>query len=339
MESVEQPMAWSRVFNFDDPFPFQQSIRGSDNKLLLTRKGDFRAELTQVTFNRLMMQRFDVTLPQVYTSQITSGRRVIAFLTGEQPTFLHRGRDLSLNEIVVCNYDVVHHRTEGDCRFGAMSLAPGDFDAACRAIAGDEFSGVELEYLVRPSSVLMRQLQQQHELIGKIAIATPNLLELPEVARALEHNITYTMIKCLTEGLTSKVEGANHRHGRIVARFEEFLEANPVQPLYLADICTAIGVAERTLRVACEEHLGMGPIRYLTLRRLHLVRRALLRADPSCSTVTKIATDHGFWELGRFAAAYRTMFGEPPSITLRRFADDNYVFDRPTSPATVSFSD
>ncbi|MFC7696106.1 helix-turn-helix domain-containing protein [Bradyrhizobium sp. GCM10028915] len=172
-----------------------------------------------------------------------------------------------------------------------------------------------------------------------MAIATPDLLELPEVARALEHNITYTMIKCLTDGLTTQVEGANHRHGRIVARFEAFLEAHPVQPLYLADICTAIGVAERTLRMVCEEHLGMGPIRYLTLRRLHLVRRTLLRADPSCSTVTKIATDHGFWELGRFAAAYRTMFGEPPSITLRRFADDNYVFDRPTSPATLSFSD
>src|SRR4051794_23775115 len=185
-------MAWSRVFNFDDPFPFQQSIRGSDNKLLLTKKGDFRAELTQVTFNRLMMQRFDVTLPQVYTSQITSGRRVIAFLTGEQPTFLHRGRDLSLNEIVVCNYDVVHHRSEGDCRFGAMSLTPDDFEAACKAIAGEEFSGVELEYIVRPSATLMLQLQQQHELIGRMAIATPDLLELPEVARALEHNMTYT---------------------------------------------------------------------------------------------------------------------------------------------------
>ena len=62
----------------------------------------------------------------------------------------------------------------------------------------------------------------------------------------------------------------------------------------------------------------MGPIRYLTLRRMHLVHRALLRADASSATVTSIATGHGFWELGRFSVAYRALFGELPSETLRR---------------------
>lgn len=102
----------------------------------------------------------------------------------------------------------------------------------------------------------------------------------------------------------------------IVARF---LEANPDQPFYLlAEICAAIGVAERTLRTACEDHLGMGPIRYLNLRRMHLFRRAMLRADSSTNSVTRIATNHGFWELGRFAVGYRTMFGDSPSASLRR---------------------
>ena len=79
-----------------------------------------------------------------------------------------------------------------------------------------------------------------------------------------------------------------------------------------------LGVAERTLRASCEEYMGMGPIRFLTLRRMHLVRQALLSAVPSTSTVTRIATDHGFWELGRFAVAYRAAFGELPSETLKR---------------------
>jgi transcriptional regulator GlxA family with amidase domain len=111
--------------------------------------------------------------------------------------------------------------------------------------------------------------------------------------------------------------GTGHRHDIIIAKFEEYLEANPNTPMYLAEICAAVGAAERTLRFACKKHLGMGPIRFLALRRMHLVRRALSDADSS-TTVTRIATDHGFWELGRFSGAYRALFGETPSETLRR---------------------
>jgi transcriptional regulator GlxA family with amidase domain len=117
-----------------------------------------------------------------------------------------------------------------------------------------------------------------------------------------------------------------------MVKLKEFLEANSDRPLYLPEVCAALSVAERSLRASCEEHLGMGPIRYLTLRRMHLVRRALLRAEHSETTVTNVATDHGFWELGRFSVAYRALFGEAPSDTLRRPANQAAVeFTRPSS--------
>jgi AraC-like DNA-binding protein len=76
----------------------------------------------------------------------------------------------------------------------------------------------------------------------------------------------------------------------------------------------------------------MGPIRYLSLRRMHLVRRALLRADSSTTTVTRLATDHGFWELGRFAVAYRALFGESPSVSFHRPPNDRPILlNRPSS--------
>jgi len=65
----------------------------------------------------------------------------------------------------------------------------------------------------------------------------------------------------------------------------------------------------------------MSPHKYLWLRRMNLVRRALTLGDPSGASVTVIATDHGFWELGQFAVAYRRLFGESPSVTLRQPAE------------------
>jgi AraC-like DNA-binding protein len=55
---------------------------------------------------------------------------------------------------------------------------------------------------------------------------------------------------------------------------------------------------------------------------MHLARRALSRGDPEKTSVTEIATDYGFWELGRFSVVYRSLFGESPLTTLRRLPGD-----------------
>ena len=63
----------------------------------------------------------------------------------------------------------------------------------------------------------------------------------------------------------------------------------------------------------------MSPICYLWLRRMTLARTALLRADAS-TTITAVALNFGFVQLGRFAVSYRSLFGESPRATLARSA-------------------
>jgi AraC-like DNA-binding protein len=91
----------------------------------------------------------------------------------------------------------------------------------------------------------------------------------------------------------------------------------------MADLCKAVGASYQTLRACCQEHLGISPKRYLLLRRMHIARRALRRAEAEKTTVTEIATTYGFWELGRFSVAYRSLFGEAPLATLRPRNDIN----------------
>jgi AraC-like DNA-binding protein len=144
------------------------------------------------------------------------------------------------------------------------------------------------------------------------------------------------MATCLVAHLPAGADNRSRHHSAIIKRFEELLAENSDRPVHLLEICAAVGACERTLRICCEEHLGMGPIRYLWLRRMHLARRALLLGDPANTSVTSAATKYGFWELGRFAVSYRQLFDESPSATLQRSPGPHRTFrDRPLKFAGV----
>ena len=310
-------MALSRVFSLDDPSACQAVFPSADVELFPTAKGNFHAAITQVGMNRIWMHRIHISLPEINTVAVKRGRRSIGFLTEcNSSSLLDCGLEVRPGDMVINRSDVVHQRSDADFHYGTLSLSSDDLAAAAEAIVGRELPEKPYKSTIRPPSALMLRLLKLHKSIGQLAHDTPDILELPEVTRALENELTHILVRCLAEGRSLEQTNGDRRCDTTFARFVEFLEAHPHRPLYLTEICAAIGVAERTLRASCERHLGMGPIRYLTLRRMHLVRQALLHSDPSTKTVTQIVTDHGFWELGRFSVAYRMLFGEPPSKTL-----------------------
>ena len=118
-----------------------------------------------------------------------------------------------------------------------------------------------------------------------------------------------------------EVEPMHGRHSipprKIVRASMDFVDQYVGEYLSVAQLATAAGVSERTLRDAFQHCFGLAPVRYLNRRTLHQVRSALKAADPSLATVTQVATQFGVWELGRFARDYRNLFGELPSATLR----------------------
>jgi len=161
-----------------------------------------------------------------------------------------------------------------------------------------------------------------HSAAGSLASSAPEVLTHPEAARSLEEALTHAMIWCLAGSERLETDRRFRNHLLVMARLEDFLGAHPDRPLYLSEICAAANASEHTIQVCSREHLGMGPVRYLWLRRMHLARHALLRASEGAAAVTSIAMANGFWELGRFSVAYRGLFGETPLTTLRRPPDD-----------------
>jgi transcriptional regulator GlxA family with amidase domain len=150
-----------------------------------------------------------------------------------------------------------------------------------------------------------------------LAETKPEIIAHQEVARAIEHDLLYALINCLISSDPLKSSASNQRQGDIIARFEDVIAAHPERHLPTPELCAIIGVPERTMRMCCAEFLGMSPSQYLRLHRLNLARAELRRIVSPATSVEEVARRHGFPELGRFAAIYRTVFGERPSTTLR----------------------
>jgi AraC family ethanolamine operon transcriptional activator len=105
---------------------------------------------------------------------------------------------------------------------------------------------------------------------------------------------------------------------QVVRLADDYMAARIGQPLYSEEVCAALGIPMRTLHDAFVAVHGMSMHRYLRIRRLNLARQAL-RADPGGgpTQVKAAALRFGFWHFGRFAQAYRALFGELPSETAR----------------------
>lgn len=115
------------------------------------------------------------------------------------------------------------------------------------------------------------------------------------------------------------VEGLRQRHDSApfyIVRAEREMRRQLYDAFSVAGLASAAGVSERTLHLGFRRFRGTTPMGRLLALRLHEARQLLGNAE-SGTTVARVAAEVGFHQFGRFAAAYRDMFGELPSETLR----------------------
>ncbi|HEX5327738.1 MAG TPA: helix-turn-helix domain-containing protein [Acetobacteraceae bacterium] len=298
---------------------FAAAIRTVGTVVTVTRRGDFVARLTRIDLHSVWMQRGEESLPRILQADHNPRRYGIAFASEPAPAFLWNGVVVQHTDIaIVAGSRTYSHRSSGPQRWGSMSLSIDTMQEIGAAVAGRDPAALHQALILTPPASAMARLRRLHAAAAHLAETTPELIADADAVRGLDQLLIHAFVSCLNEGQSRHERLAQGHHGIIIRRFRRQLEENPDRAIYLPELCAAIGVAERTLRACCQEHLGMSPKRYLLLRRLHLAHRALRDSTAAGSTVTEIATRYGFWELGRFAGAYRSLFGEPPSATLRR---------------------
>jgi AraC-like DNA-binding protein len=95
------------------------------------------------------------------------------------------------------------------------------------------------------------------------------------------------------------------------------LTERPSYPWSVGELAQSVHLSVRALQQAFSRSVGMSPMSYLRQVRLTQAHRELSNGSPEEFTVREVAERWGFVHHGRFAAAYRSRFGETPRQTLR----------------------
>jgi AraC-like DNA-binding protein len=286
--------------------------------MVLTVSGDFRAQHTCVALPHLSLLRSWEERPRVAFLSLAPDRVFITFAAHSSRPLRWGGVELQAGDIVFHGRgERMHERTGGPCHWASISQTPQHLAACSKALTGTDLAAPRAGQVLRLPASILAPLRRLHADACRLVEKKPALMAQPEVARALEQDLIYALVACLSEPDGKHVTPKRYR-ADAMRQFEDALAAPHERPRALRELCKSIGVPERTLRICCTEFLGMAPTRYFRLRRLGMVRAALRRADPAGANVSDIAARYGFRQPGRFAAQYRAVFGEAPLTTLHR---------------------
>jgi AraC-like DNA-binding protein len=312
-------MSVSEMAAFSEPDDFGAALAEVGcTELLVVGRGPFRARMTRIVLPHLRISSVEEQLARIAFVASPPGTVRVFLPIGGSPFPVYGGMRVETGMIVTHTAgEGMHLRFDGPCRWGHIVLPEAYLARYHRAIAGTPLALPRGVQRWRPSPGAFGALTELHDAAIRVTEARPGTAPGTEAARGLEQELTDALIECLSQSAVIPATALMRRHAGLMAQFEAVMRADCAGRLSVGEIGADLGVADRTLRTCCQEFLNMSPSRYLRARRMQLVRRALRRADPSQTSVAQIARRYGFEGLGRFAASYRTRFGELPSITLK----------------------
>mgnify|MGYP001817414455 CR=1 FL=1 len=146
----------------------------------------------------------------------------------------------------------------------------------------------------------------------------PTLLNTTGMQNEIEYELPGLLLKALCSAFPNKQCSRPLKKQLALRKAVDYIKTNTNSPITLNTLCQVTQVSARTLQHAFREHFGLSPKAYLRVQRLNDAHRELFDSNPRDARVAEVAHRQGFWHMGQFASDYKRLFGELPSMTLRK---------------------
>lgn len=176
-----------------------------------------------------------------------------------------------------------------------------------------EFGG-EIDLRAAGAQAMMQSVR----MIDEASNHSGGLLTHPLAAQRLEQVLIHSLLFAQPHNHSAALAEPSRAIGvHPVSQAVELLLSDPSHAWTVSGLAIAVSVSVRGLQDGFRRYLDTTPMTYLRQLRLAKVREELLAAEPGTVSVTDVSARWGFTHLGRFAAAYRALYSERPSNTLR----------------------
>ena len=158
-------------------------------------------------------------------------------------------------------------RTDGPYRWASVWMPAPELVRYGTALTGAAFAIPSAVHSWRPRPATARRLRHLHSAAIRLVEHGSNALIDEEAAHGLEQQLIEALVNGLAKGSVVEAPPDARKHRDLALRFEALLTSEPERAFRMTQICAVLGVSQRTLRLSCEEQLGMGPIEYARRRR------------------------------------------------------------------------
>ena len=295
----------------------QQAVKGTHFDIVQLGRGKLHGHVSYLGIDDFTLSLNEFSTG-VCAQRISADEKIlVGMLLGATDRVSQWSFDMVPGDVVVIPPVTEHHASHfGAASYACIRVDPNELESV---FAGDPC-------LSDPENWQQNNRHRAHSDVGTVAMGALSLLadHLAKLQGALSDELAEfwkrTVVECMAVTMRSSLPPDKGGHlpsaMKLVRLVEDYLEMRGDRPLHISEICSKLHLSRRSLHRAFHEIFGMGPVKFLRQKRLCNVHSILKGNSPEATTVSEVAIQQGFVELGRFARDYRAMFGEYPSQTL-----------------------
>ena len=308
------------AFEADDPNQIEALFQDADIRIIPLEGGAFRAKMKTATIGTLQLHHVSVTSKILTEGTTADCSTSLIFPSNSGGPLTFQGMTLAADEIMLHGPKAQHCAVGAACEISVIVLPTNLLEmelSACINCSPFDFHAQSYRIRMNTDFVLA---------FRKLILDALQIFKSTSFSESMDrvgNEFECSLLAVLCSGLTLSCVSSNPEIKQnipaiqIIRKAREFFEHSGDRPVYLGELCRVTQAGARTLQIAFSEVLGVSPMRYLKLRRLHRVRCQLLSSSHSEINVKMAALQAGFWDLSRFAIDYKSVFNELPSQTPR----------------------